>query len=452
MKKMIRMAFAALLLLAVSAASAQKVNRTAFLSRIEKSDADIADPKKNTKAATWINRGKLFYEAAAEPTKNLFLNTDAALLKMTLGGNPSATNAAELRGQACEEWVYPYFTAYVLDNKVIAWKQTQLIVEDAPAKAIAAYCKAYELDPKSAAKVKAGLQQVSDFCSQAGDVAGSRNDYADAARSYRQAFEAQSACPAFGQPNPELLFYAGYMYTMDASENRSPETYAAGADCFNKALDLGYCDEEGNLYYFLFHCYYGQKASDPEFVIRAKDALLQGVEKFPKNERILEGLTQLYTSSEDNVGDPADLVALLDNAIASDPDNADLWFGRGRVYFKLQNYDECIASFKRCTELRPDDFQSNFYTGYFFIEKGNAMLDELNKNVNMSNQAYNEAAAAINSVYAEAIPWLEKAHELNSSDAGTVEYLKNICFRLRDEGMQSKYEKYNEIFKTMMGQ
>ena len=335
MKKMIRMAFAALLLLAVSAASAQKVNRTAFLSRIEKSDADIADPKKNTKAATWINRGKLFYEAAAEPTKNLFLNTDAALLKMTLGGNPSATNAAELRGQACEEWVYPYFTAYVLDNKVIAWKQTQLIVEDAPAKAIAAYCKAYELDPKSAAKVKAGLQQVSDFCSQAGDVAGSRNDYADAARSYRQAFEAQSACPAFGQPNPELLFYAGYMYTMDASENRSPETYAAGADCFNKALDLGYCDEEGNLYYFLFHCYYGQKASDPEFVIRAKDALLQGVEKFPKNERILEGLTQLYTSSEDNVGDPADLVALLDNAIASDPDNADLWFGRGRIFFEL---------------------------------------------------------------------------------------------------------------------
>ena len=52
MKKMIRMAFAALLLLAVSAASAQKVNRTAFFSRIEKSDADIADPKKNTKAAT----------------------------------------------------------------------------------------------------------------------------------------------------------------------------------------------------------------------------------------------------------------------------------------------------------------------------------------------------------------------------------------------------------------
>ncbi|WP_304953204.1 lipopolysaccharide assembly protein LapB [uncultured Alistipes sp.] len=452
MKKMIRMAFAALLLLAVSAASAQKVNRTAFLSRIEKSDADIADPKKNTKAATWINRGKLFYEAAAEPTKNLFLNTDAALLKMTLGGNPSATNAAELRGQACEEWVYPYFTAYVLDNKVIAWKQTQLIVEDAPAKAIAAYCKAYELDPKSAAKVKAGLQQVSDFCSQAGDVAGSRNDYADAARSYRQAFEAQSACPAFGQPNPELLFYAGYMYTMDASENRSPETYAAGADCFNKALDLGYCDEEGNLYYFLFHCYYGQKASDPEFVIRAKDALLQGVEKFPKNERILEGLTQLYTSSEDNVGDPADLVALLDNAIASDPDNADLWFGRGRIFYALNNYDESIASFKKIVELQPDRFDGYYYLGVFYTIKGDAMNTEANQKQRSSQAAYEEDQKAVVEVYKQAVPYFEKAHELRPDDVDTLEYIKSLCFRLRDEeGMQDKYEYYNALFKKAKG-
>ena len=47
--------------------------KDSFLSKIEKSDADIADAKKGAKAATWVNRGKLFYEAASEPTKNLFL-------------------------------------------------------------------------------------------------------------------------------------------------------------------------------------------------------------------------------------------------------------------------------------------------------------------------------------------------------------------------------------------
>ena len=51
MKKTILSAFAALLL-AVPAAQAQKVNKDALLAKISKSDADIADAKKNAKAAT----------------------------------------------------------------------------------------------------------------------------------------------------------------------------------------------------------------------------------------------------------------------------------------------------------------------------------------------------------------------------------------------------------------
>ena len=67
MKRFILMAAAAALL-AIPAAEAQKVNKEATLSKLEKSDADIANPKKNAKAATWINRGRVYYDAAAEPT------------------------------------------------------------------------------------------------------------------------------------------------------------------------------------------------------------------------------------------------------------------------------------------------------------------------------------------------------------------------------------------------
>ena len=57
MKKTIWTVLAALLV-AVPAVQAQKVNKEALLAKIEKSDADIANEKKATKAATWINRGK----------------------------------------------------------------------------------------------------------------------------------------------------------------------------------------------------------------------------------------------------------------------------------------------------------------------------------------------------------------------------------------------------------
>ncbi len=168
MKKTILAAFA-FLLAAAPAVQAQKVNRTAILQKIEKSDADIADAKKNGKASTWIARGKAFYEAAAAPTKDLFMNMDAMMLKLAVG-EPQSKGTETLINDTYESWVYPYFVAYVKDGKVVTWKQTQWVLEDAPEKAIEAYAKAYELDPKSASKVKEGLQQVSDYCSQVGNT------------------------------------------------------------------------------------------------------------------------------------------------------------------------------------------------------------------------------------------------------------------------------------------
>ena len=87
---------AAAALLAIPAAEAQKVNKEATLSKLEKSDADIANPKKNAKAATWINRGRVYYDAAAEPTANLFAPMETTLLKLSVG-DPTSTEEVTQR-------------------------------------------------------------------------------------------------------------------------------------------------------------------------------------------------------------------------------------------------------------------------------------------------------------------------------------------------------------------
>lgn len=438
----------AVALVAVTAVQAQKVNKSALVSKIEKSDADIADAKKGAKAATWINRGKAFYEAAIEPTKNLFVNMDAAMLKLAVG-EPASTESVTLVNVPYEAWVYPWFTAYIKDGKIATWSQTQWVIEDAPAKAIEAYNKAYEMDPKTADKVKEGLKQISDFCSQVGNTGIDTGNYADAADAYALAFEAQSS-PAHGNPEPALLYYAGYLRTVDGAAN--PASYVIGADYLNKALDLGYNDEEGNIYYYLFHCYYGQKDADKANVLKAKDALVAGIKKFPKNERILDGLMQLYTA-EQGVGDPADLIALIDKAIEDNPSNVDLWFGRGRIFFALKQYDESIASFRKVVELKPDLFEGNYYLGVFYTIKADEMNKVMNEKQYSSQAAYDADLKAANAVYMEAIPWFEKAHELKADDFNTLDMLKQLCFRLRDEpGIQEKYDKYFPLWKAAKGE
>ena len=438
----------AVALVAVTAVQAQKVNKSALVSKIEKSDADIADAKKGAKAATWINRGKAFYEAAIEPTKSLFVNMDAAMLKLAVG-EPASTESVTLVNVPYEAWVYPWFTAYIKDGKIATWSQTQWVIEDAPAKAIEAYNKAYEMDPKTAEKVKEGLKQISDFCSQVGNTGIDTGNYADAADAYALAFEAQSS-PAHGNPEPALLYYAGYLRTVDGSNN--PASFVQGGEYLSKALDMGYADEEGNIYYYLFHCYYGQKAQDKAFLEKAKQALLTGIEKFPKNDRIIDGLVQLYTSPEDNVGDPADLIGLIDKAIENNPSSVDLWFGRGRIFYALKDYDQSIDSFKKVVELKPDLYEGNYYLGVFYTIKGDEVNKEINAKQYSSQAAYDADLEKVNVIYMEAIPYLEKALELKENDPSSLELLKSICFRLRDEeGMMDKYNKYNELYKQVQG-
>lgn len=443
---------AAALVLAAPAAEAQKVNKEALLAKIAKSDADVANAKKGAKASTWINRGKAYYEAAAEPTKSLFANMEAQMMRLTVGepvSKEQETLGEEGNTKTYEVWVYPYFRAYVLDGKIAAWKLTQRVADGLVETAIESYAKAYELDPKSADRVKAGLKQISDFCSQEGNVNLELGDFKAAADAFGLAYAAQ-AVPAYGGADPELLYYAGYLETVNGSKD--PASFAKGAEYLEKAIEEGYEGEEGLSYYYLFYCYYGQKDADPANLQKAKQTLLTGLDKYPKSQRILDGLMSLYTS-EEGLGDPADLISRFDAAIAEDPDNVDMWFGLGRIYAALKNNDECIVAFKKVVELAPDVFDGYFWTGYFYVEKGNAMNEELNNKPWTGKAAYDEEQKVINAVYAEAIPWFEKALEIKPNDLNTVDYLKSISFRLRDEeGMMEKYNKYNELLQQIQAQ
>lgn len=446
MKRLI-LTVAAALLFAAPAAMAQKVNRSSIEQKIAKSDADIADAKKNVKAATWLNRGKVYFDAAYLLTDKLFEKMPVATIALSFG-EPESRGEETINGETYATWVYPYVTIYEKEGLVAAWKTTQEIFPGAVETSIEAYAKAYELDPKTADKVAAGLRDIVNYCIQVGSCDLTLTEYAAAAKVYETAFAAQSV-PAYGQAEPSLLYYAGYFLTIDGS--RHPESFAAGAADLNKALELDYADENGDLYYYLFHCYYGQKDADEANVLKAKEALLTGQRLFPKNDKIVEGLLQLYTT-EKNVGDPAELISIIDASLAENPGNIDMWFGRGRVFYALKNYDESIASFQRVVELAPDMFEGNYYLGVFYAVKGDALNEEMNHRQYNSQSEYDTDLAMVNAVYAESLPWFERAYQIKPDDVDTVEFLKSICFRLRDEeGIMDKYNYYNTLYKQMKG-
>ena len=446
MKKIILMVAAAMALV-VPTATAQKINEQATLAKLTKSDADVADAKKAAKAAVWVNRAKVYTDAIMEPTKALSTSFDVAYLNYTMGAAPTEVVTDEQNRQVM---IYPWVKIYVVDNRVASWSQTREIKEGMFEVVAEAAAKAIELDPKTAAKVKPILDTAINYYSQLGEISTFVPDYKLAIDAFMKAAQLQS-CSLYEGVTPSFYFYAGQMAAFLGAENK--QYFVDGENYLNKALELGYQDETGNLYYYLFHCYYGQREDSKENLIKAKNILLEGIEKFPKNERILDGLMSLYTA-EEGVGDPAELIDMIDKFLTETPDNVDLWFGRGRVFYKLKNFDECITSFKKINELKPEDYDTNFYIGYFYVEKGehenrlfNDKLDSFT-----SQDEYMAERKRVRSVYMEAIPYLEKAHSLNTENVDCVQILKEVCFLLREEtGVMDKYTKYNAIYKQLKG-
>lgn len=449
----------AVIMLAAPTAMAQKIKVESINSTLVKSDDAIANAKKAAKASTWLSRGEAYANSLIAPTKDLFTSMDALILKATCG-DPISTGTEVVSNVTAETYVYPFFTAYLVNGRVAAWATTKEINEDATSIAMEAYAKAAEMDPKLAEKAKAGMVEIANYYATIGDNANILGLYEVGADAYTMVYELQSH-PAYNEVQSTMMFYAGYLYTIAAAEDAS--LYSKGADALEIAIELGYADEEiakidvddkdkGNIYYYLYHCYYGQKDVDEANIIKAKDALVAGVSIFPKNQRIIDALTQLYTI-EKGVGDPSDLIQLIDDAISGDPENVDLWYARGRVFFSLQDFDNSIESFKEVARIAPEIYDGHFYLGVFYIYKGDAMNDEMGTKTYTTNAQYDEDLKTLYSIYAEAIPSLERAHEIKPEDITTVEYLKSLCFRLRDEeGVMDKYNAYNELLKEMQAQ
>ena len=57
----------------------------------------------------------------------------------------------------------------------------------------------------------------------------------------------------------------------------------------------------------------------------------------------------------------------------------------------------------------------------------------MNEKQYSSHAAYDDDLKTVNEVYLAAVPWFEKAHEIKPEDVDTLEFLKSLCFRLRDE-------------------
>jgi tetratricopeptide (TPR) repeat protein len=444
MKKIFLMMLGAALI--ASPASAQmagsKVDVNKLRAAIAKSDADIANAKSAAKAATWVKRGETLIEADAAPASGLYASMPENMLTLSMG---SATPVVETIGErSFNVYTYPHVKVYVENGVVSFFIPTTVVDPDALDKAYEAFDKAYQMDPKTAKKVGENMTAIRLKSFENGGSQYEMQNYGVAASEFRRAFLASSH-PASPAIDTLALYYAGMSGAYAGSSSKDPADFTASLADFDKLLAMGYEADGGDVYRLKFIDLYNldRKAE-------ALQTLETGIGRFPTSESLIDLAMRYYA---ENDGDASSMIPLVEAAIAKNPNNPMLYQGLARVYDKLGQQDNAIATMEKALALAPNDFLSNYLKGLFIVQKGDAMNAELGRTTFTSAAAFQQARGVMLDTFRSAIAPLEKAHAVNPQEIAPVELLKNLTFWLRDdEGMQAQWEKYDALFKSMSGE
>ncbi|MFY7672370.1 tetratricopeptide repeat protein [Tenacibaculum sp. MEBiC06402] len=135
---------------------------------------------------------------------------------------------------------------------------------------------------------------------------------------------------------------------------------------------------------------------------------------------------------------------LMAEAVALDPNNPTLYYNLGVVNFNQGRAEEAAKYYKKAIELKPDYSDAYMNLSVVILDKEKAIVEEMNKN--LSNfKKYDELALKQKEVYKEALPYLEKADNLNR----TIDTVKSLMSIYEVLEMEGKAKEFRDLYKSM---
>ena len=296
--------------------------------------------------------------------------------------------------------------------------------------AVESYLKANELDTKGSYKVEnvKALGALQGQSLNAGNDAFTAKNYDEAIARYAVS---ERIAKAFGQVDTNAIFNSALAYESKGD--------AAGAiKRYQEALAVGYNKPE--IYRYISGLQ--RKGNDLNAAIAT---VKEGRAKFPDNkDLILDEMSYLLAADRSEEAEGS--VAL---AIEKDPNNAVLYSVQGSLFDKKASaatdakdevamnkwYDKAEQAYKSSIEKDPMYFDAYFNIGVLYNNR--AAFEYEKCNAIKSDTEYMKCKKVADDIYLKAVPYFEKAHEMDPKDAQTMQQLMKLYAKTGD---QAKYE------------
>jgi tetratricopeptide (TPR) repeat protein len=278
------------------------------------------------------------------------------------------------------------------------------------------FARAMELDPKGIWKKEnfnEGYAQVQALVVNLGILAFNQSDFNGASEFFMLA---ANAAEKVGVTDTMAIYNTGL-----AAEQAGK--YDVAINYYKRCVDMGYL--KAQMYIYLANAY--NKKDDEEGYLRV---IQEGRKNYPTNADLL--IYELNYYLRNNRFEEAE--RNLQAAIGLDPTNKQLFFSLGVVYDNLGMREKAIKSYQSAIQIDGSYFDAVYNLGALYFNQGVEMNNKANDI--QDNKKYEAAKAEAKKVFQEALPFLEKAHDLDGSDRAALASLVQAYAMLN---MNDKY-------------
>lgn len=276
-----------------------------------------------------------------------------------------------------------------------------------------AYFKSYELElnPKKQKKNFPSLEMLYSYLFNEGFERFNSKKYDDAFKHFKASQEVD-----------EFLVSKQYKASLDTNNIFAAGIAATNASNLDVAqpylkrlVEMNY--DNPSIYETLAQIYDNKKQLED-----LKNIVSKGLAKYPTNKNL-----QVYElNSALDAGDVAQSIAKFEAAVANDPKNASIVFNLAVLYDKNNETEKAKETYDKAIAINPKYGDAYFNMGVMYFNKGvevNKKMNAIDDKEDPLGKKYNELKVQRDDLFKKALPYLEKAYEI---DPANVDYKSNL--------------------------
>lgn len=177
-------------------------------------------------------------------------------------------------------------------------------------------------------------------------------------------------------------------------------------------------------------------------IAEAKEVIAMGRKKYPSDRGLL---LELVNASLDE-GNNAEAEKSLQEAIAADPKNKQLYYVIGTIYIDLKEYDKAEAALNKAIELDPNYSDAQYQLGAHLVGVAGNIKEEASR-LKLGDPNYEVMLAKGDEYYKRAVTPLEAYITKNPNDKEVLTILFQIHKSLKNTDKALEYKKRADAIK-----